>query len=97
MILLGSPSIVSDFLEKRHTNYSGRPQFPMMVDLVGYDKLTVFMKVGPVWREHRKNFSKLFGSKAAVEKFWGIEVYQARKFMRNLLRDPGPLQNHIQQ
>ena len=95
MILIGSPKIVSDFVDKRHTTYSGRPKLPMMTDLVGYDQLTVFMQTTPAWKEHRRNFSRLFGSKAAMEKFWDIEIFQVRKFMRNLLREPKLLHKHV--
>lgn len=88
MIILGTTKATSEFLEKRLTTYSDRPKFPMLVDLVGYDRLTVWMPVDTVWKEHRKYFYKLFGTKAAVSKFFDMEVLEARRFMRNLLREP---------
>ena len=57
----------------------------MMTELVGWDRATVFMSVGPLWKEHRRNFSRLFGTKGAVSKFYALEMYEARRLMRNIL------------
>ncbi|TCD69399.1 hypothetical protein EIP91_007746 [Steccherinum ochraceum] len=95
MIIISSPKILSEFTEKRHLNYSERPKLPMAVDLVGYDETTVFMPTNLMWKEHRRNYSKLFGTRAAMEKFFEMEVLGARRMMRAILNDPTGLAGSI--
>ncbi|TCD66167.1 hypothetical protein EIP91_001721 [Steccherinum ochraceum] len=95
IIVISSQKIVQDLLEKRHTQYSERPRFPMITDLVGWDQTTVFMPIDSLWKEHRKNFSRLFGTKTTMAKFFSMEVFEARRFMRNILREKDKLEDHV--
>ncbi|TCD64628.1 hypothetical protein EIP91_003830 [Steccherinum ochraceum] len=96
VIVISSPALVSELLNERHHGYDNRPKLTMMCDLVGWDQTTVFMPANQVWREHRKNMSRLFGSKAAVGKFFGIELLGARKLMRRILEEPTGVKAHLQ-
>ncbi|TCD66421.1 hypothetical protein EIP91_001412 [Steccherinum ochraceum] len=96
MIVISSPALVSELLDKRHNDYENRPKLTMASDLVGWNRITPLMPANKLWREHRRNMSQLFGTKAAVGKFYEIEVLQARKLMRRILEDPTEVKNHIQ-
>ena len=67
----------------------------MITDLVGWDQTTVLMPTDNLWKEHRRNFSRLFGTKTTVAKFFSIEIFEARRFMRNLLREKDKLEDHV--
>ncbi|THH33199.1 hypothetical protein EUX98_g986 [Antrodiella citrinella] len=95
LIILSSPEAISEIMEKRQMIYSERPRFVMAGELVGWDQITVLMSVDSLWKEHRRNFSKLFGTKKAMEKFHGIEIFETRRFMRNMLRPSGKLEDHV--
>ncbi|TFK92449.1 cytochrome P450 [Polyporus arcularius HHB13444] len=55
MIVLGSLQAASDLTEKKSTNNSDRPS-SVMVDLCGFEWLTVLKKYGAEWRHHRRTF-----------------------------------------
>lgn len=95
MIVISSPVLVSELLDKRHSGYENRPNLTMACDLVGWNRITPLMPANKLWREHRRNMSQLFGTKAAVGKFYEIEVLQARKLMRRILEDPAEVKDHI--
>ncbi|KAK0205290.1 cytochrome P450 [Desarmillaria ectypa] len=60
MIILNSPTAVSDLFDKRASNYSDRPDMPMIVDLMGWDWTFALMRYGPRWKEHRRVFNNHF-------------------------------------
>ncbi|TCD64629.1 hypothetical protein EIP91_003831 [Steccherinum ochraceum] len=95
MIVVSSPKIVSDLLEKRAAIYSDRPKLVMAIDLIGWDRVTVLMPPNAVWKEHRRSYAKLFGSKAATAKFASMEVTEAKTLMKNILDRPDELRAHI--
>ncbi|KAH8073380.1 cytochrome P450 [Cristinia sonorae] len=95
IIYLHNADYVNEISQRRHAAYSHSPKWAMLCEMVGWDRITVFMSPDAVWKEHRKNFSKLFGSKAAVAKFYGVEMFEVRRFMRNILREKDKLQDHI--
>ncbi|THH15045.1 hypothetical protein EUX98_g9525 [Antrodiella citrinella] len=95
IIILSSPKYVSEILEKRQMVYTERPVFTMVSELVGWDQITVLMPANTLWKEHRRNFNKLFGTKKTIQKFYGLEIYETRRFMRNMLRTTDKLEDHI--
>lgn len=69
MIILNSTTAVSDLFDKRASNYSDRPDMPMIVDLMGWDWTFALMRYGPRWKEHRRVFNNHFniGTSGASE------------------------------
>lgn len=95
MVVISSQKIVQELLEKRHTQYSQRPRFTMISDLVGWKQTTVFMPTDNLWKEHRRNFSRLIGTKTTMSKFFSMEIFEARRFMRNILREEDKMEHHV--
>ena len=68
----------------------------MASDLVGLDKGgLLFMNYNDQFRQYRKHFHRLFGSKDNISKFYSIEVEETRQFLSNVLRKPEELAQHI--
>lgn len=69
MIILNSSTAVADLFDKRASNYSDRPDMPMIVDLMGWDWTFALMRYGPRWKEHRRVFNNHFniGTSGASE------------------------------
>lgn len=67
----------------------------MMTELVGWDRVTAFMPAGELWRDHRRNYTRHLGTRALMEKFYGVQVLETRRFMWNLLHGPDKLEDHI--
>ncbi|THH27951.1 hypothetical protein EUX98_g6235 [Antrodiella citrinella] len=83
MIVMGKPLIILhtrklavELFEKRHQLYSTRPDFTMIVHLVGWDRATVHMEPDNLWRDRRRNFCRLFGTRTLMQKFDGVQIYE---------------------
>ena len=96
-IILNSRRLCVEFFEKRYQNYSNRPQFEMLAKIVGWAQTTFFLPVDKEWRDHRRNFTKLLGTRALMQKFHSMQVKETRKFMRDLMRNPERLDHHVRQ
>ncbi|KAI1784946.1 cytochrome P450 98A3 [Ganoderma leucocontextum] len=92
-VVLGSLKAACDLLDKRSANYSDRPT-SIMVQLVGYDWLTVLMNYGPRWREHRRALHPTM-TPEVLPQYETIELDGARNFLRMLFRIPQDLASHI--
>lgn len=95
MIILNSRKHVVELMEKRHQQYTERAHFPMVQDLVGWKNITVHMDANELWRSHRRNFNKLFGTRTLMSKFAGIQLFETRRFALHLLQSPEKLDDHI--
>ena len=81
--------------EKRYQNYAERAEFQMITKLAGWDQITVLMPADQLWRDHRRNFSRLFGTRTLMQKFHSVQVFETRRFMRGLMQEPDKLDDHI--
>ena len=95
MMVVNSRRLAYEMTVKRSDLYSDRPHF-YSFDLSGWIRGTALLN-GPGWRDHRRNFSRLIGTRLLMSKFFPIEIMEARKFMRNILRDPDNLDHHVRQ
>ncbi|KAI9571565.1 cytochrome P450 [Boletus coccyginus] len=94
-VVLNSSRAISAVLEKQSTKSSSRSHLTMALDLVGLDKAMPFMNCNDRFRRYRKLFYRLFGSRNSVAVFHSIEAEETRRFLCNVLREPGDLANHI--
>ena len=94
-IILNSSKTVSAILEKQSIKCSDRPQLTMAADLVGFSKGITFTNYNDRFRQYRKLFYRLFGTRNSTAAFDSIEEEETRRFLRNVLRKPEDLVNHI--
>ncbi|KAG9316893.1 cytochrome P450 [Chiua virens] len=67
----------------------------MAVDLVGLGKGMLFTNYNDRFRQYRKHFFSLLGTRNSTTAFDQIEVEETRRFLCNVLRQPENLVQHI--
>ncbi|KAH8085480.1 cytochrome P450, partial [Cristinia sonorae] len=93
MIIFSKHDDAFEVTVKRHDLYADRPQF-VTWDESGWSRDTPLLN-GPMWKDHRRFMARLFGTRQLVQKYYGIQLKETRKFLRNLLRSPNDLEHHI--
>ncbi|KAH9920814.1 cytochrome P450 [Amylocystis lapponica] len=88
MIILNAPEHAFALLEKRSAIYSDRPPLFVVGELVGWAQTVVFAPYGPHWRELRKLFAQLVGSRGAVAKFMPLLETETRLFLLHVMQQP---------
>ena len=83
MVVINSPDIAYELLEKRSSIYSDRADLPMVKELcvclllvnhvdpdrcrMGWDWLTTFIHYGEQWRRHRRTINQKFHAHGVTE------------------------------
>ena len=94
-IILNSAKAVSAILDKQSIKCSDRPHLTMACDLVGFSKGMLFINCDDRFRQYRKLFYRLLGTRNSTAAFNPIEEEETRRFLRNVLLKPEDLANHI--
>ncbi|KAJ8468878.1 hypothetical protein ONZ51_g9347 [Trametes cubensis] len=94
MIVLNSPDIMNELLEKRSAKSSRRIETPL-IPLAGQAFNFAFMQYGQWWRSHRRMFWQHF-QPAKVSDYWPVQREIIRKFLAKLHDTPSDLQRLIQ-
>ncbi|KAF9782612.1 cytochrome P450 [Thelephora terrestris] len=95
MVILSSSKAAFDLLEKKSAIYSDRPVVMMCGEIIGWNKSLALTQYGPRFREFRKYMNKLFGTRAAVERFAPLQEKESAKFLAKIIADPGSLVQQI--
>ncbi|KAL4064159.1 cytochrome P450 [Scleroderma yunnanense] len=95
IIVLNSPRLAIDMLDRKGSKYSDRPSVPMAGELVGGKLMSVFLPYGHRFRESRKLFQRAMGTRVAVEAYNSIEKVETRKFLQRVCENPEELSAHI--
>ncbi|KAF8444947.1 cytochrome P450 [Boletus edulis BED1] len=94
-VVLNSYEAISAVLEKQSSKCSNRPHLTMASDLVGLSKGMLFMDYNDRFRQYRKHFYRLFGTRSSTAAFNSIGEEETRQFVSKLLRKPEELVDHI--
>ncbi|KAI6017136.1 cytochrome P450 [Pisolithus marmoratus] len=95
IVILNSANVAIEMLEKKSLIYSDRPVVPMCGELVGWKESLILLPYGERFREHRKNFHRALGSRAAVSVYHHIEEEATLKFLQRVLAKPADLNGHL--
>ncbi|KAI0698980.1 O-methylsterigmatocystin oxidoreductase [Cerioporus squamosus] len=93
IVILGSPDIIFEYLDKRSANTSDR-EHTIMLELSGADNNFGFMYYGPWWRRHRRAFWQYFHP-GTVTGYRPVQRAAAHGFLYRLLEDPVNVKDHI--
>ncbi|KAF7309358.1 Cytochrome P450 [Mycena indigotica] len=88
IVVVEGAEALKELFERRSAIYADRPRFPML-ELMGWDWATAFMKYGSRWRAHRKMLHDSLNP-AAVRVYYPQQTAAAHGLVRLLLRDPAP-------
>ncbi|KAJ7662334.1 cytochrome P450, partial [Mycena rosella] len=89
VIVLSSLEAAEDLLEKRSSIYSDRTDFPMVVDLMGWD-----FNIGDEWRASRRLVNHALNAKASRQ-FRPQELAASRALLPHLLHSPDQFVAHF--
>ncbi|KAI9058131.1 cytochrome P450 [Trametes sanguinea] len=93
MLLLGNPSDILGFLDKRSSITSDRAYSPL-ISLAGQAYNFGFMPYGQWWRRHRRMFWQQFHP-GVVSRYWPIQKSRTPDFLVKLLEQPTSCQELI--
>ncbi|THH33233.1 hypothetical protein EUX98_g1008 [Antrodiella citrinella] len=93
VVVVNTRKDVLELTVKRSDTYFERPHL-YSFDMVGWGQGTALLNSYP-WKDHRRYATRLFGTRQLMQRFYGVEMLEARNFVRNFLRDPDELEHHI--
>ncbi|KAL0572342.1 hypothetical protein V5O48_009613 [Marasmius crinis-equi] len=94
IVVLNSFEACWDLLERRSSIYSSRPRFPMVVELMGWDKDFIVLPYGNEWKIRRKLFHQEFPLNITT-RHEAQQLKVNRIFLKNLLHNPENYSNRI--
>ncbi|KAI0792429.1 cytochrome P450 monooxygenase [Abortiporus biennis] len=92
-IVINSVDIAHDILDKRWKNYSDRPRFVMLAEMLGHDHQSITMPYNDRFRKQRAWTMEVL-SRAAISSFAHVQRRESGIFFENLLKDPSRLPHH---
>ncbi|KDQ58278.1 hypothetical protein JAAARDRAFT_193694 [Jaapia argillacea MUCL 33604] len=95
-IILNTTDIATSLLDKRSAIYSDRPTLVMGGELAGWGTgcpLTSYQS--PRFKELRRMFHGVIGTRGGVAKFYEVTERQMRKLLKRLLDDPDKVVEHL--
>ncbi|KAI9453719.1 cytochrome P450 [Lactarius psammicola] len=98
-IIINSPQLAVNMLNKKSAIYSSRPHLTMACDLVGWRNSLVLLKYTDKFKAYRRMFYAVIGTRASVEKFRDTLEEESALMIRRLLNDPrnfdGPVRKAV--
>ncbi|KAF8999431.1 cytochrome P450 [Cyathus striatus] len=94
-IILNSVDAANDLLTKRSLIYSSRPQFPMIIDLMGWEFLFSLLPYGEKWRARRRLFQHHYPATRHDHYQPTIKRF-VRTLQSGLLESPENFYEHLQ-
>lgn len=95
VVVIGSPAVALELLDKRSAIYSSRPRMVMTSELVSKGLRMTFMPYGDLWRKERKLLHQLTSPKAAAS-YEGIQNMESAQLVRDMLNAPASFWGHAQ-
>ena len=95
IFVLNNANVAVDMLDKKSSIYSDRPVLPMGGELVGWKHTLVLLPYGDRFREYRKNFARVIGSRAVMDAYHPIEQVETHRFLQRVLAKPAQLAQHV--
>ncbi|KAL4079445.1 cytochrome P450 [Scleroderma citrinum] len=95
IIFLNSVEAAVEMLDKKSAKYSDRPVLQMAGELIGCKGSLPLLPYGDRFRETRKQFHRVIGTRTTMEAYHDIKAVEVHKFLKRVLADPERLAIHI--
>ncbi|KAF6757369.1 cytochrome P450 [Ephemerocybe angulata] len=95
LLILSSVERVTDLLDKRSSNYSGRHYLPMLCGEMKYDEFFSNMTYSPEWRKQRRMFHQHFNA-TVVSRYHPIISSGVSRYVEDITASPQRFRRHIQ-
>lgn len=98
-IIINSPQLAVEILNKKSSIYSSRPHLTMACDLVGWKDVLVLLKYTDTFKACRRMLHGVIGTRVSVEKFRDTLEEESALMVRRLLNEPrnfvGPVRKYV--
>ncbi|KZT12723.1 cytochrome P450 [Laetiporus sulphureus 93-53] len=94
-IVINSLKAAQDLLDAKSANYSHRPRFVLLSDLMGWDCVITHMTYGERFRKHRRWIAQAFEDKDALISYRALQRREAYVLISGLFESPGFFRAHI--
>ncbi|CAL1697455.1 unnamed protein product [Somion occarium] len=94
-IIINSFETARDLMEKRSRNYSSRPRFILMTELMGWKNVLTHTPYGDEFRLQRKWIQEAFQTKAALDSYRALQRREVNVVLANLLSSPNAFMAHF--
>ena len=99
IIIINSPKLAVDMLNKKSAIYSSRPHLTMACDLMGWRDTLILLKYTDKFKACRRMLHSVIGTRASVEKFRVSLEEESALMVRRLLDEPrnfvGPVRRYV--
>ncbi|THH28087.1 hypothetical protein EUX98_g6102 [Antrodiella citrinella] len=95
VIIINSLEVARDLMEKRGGNYSDRPPFVLLSELMGWDSTLTHLRFGERFRKHRKWMQSAFMAKPALLSYRPLQRRESHIMLAGLLSDPDAYVRHF--
>ncbi|KAI1127531.1 cytochrome P450 monooxygenase [Nemania abortiva] len=94
MVILHSPELALELLEKRSSIYSSRPKF-VLGDMVGWSNISSLMPYGNMHRLYRRYIHMMVGTQKTVAPYLSLLEIEVHRLLFRILQEPDLLLNHL--
>ncbi|KAI0097574.1 cytochrome P450 [Nemania sp. FL0031] len=94
IVVLHSPELALELLDKRSSIYSSRPKF-VLGDIVGWSNVMPLMPYGKMHRLYRKYIHMMIGTEKAALPYSRLQEKEVHRFLFRILKEPESLVDHI--
>ncbi|TFK84725.1 cytochrome P450 [Polyporus arcularius HHB13444] len=94
-IILNSREAAEELLEKRSGNYSDRPRFILLNEIMGWDSVINMMRYGDRFRKHRKWLQDALMPKSVLLSYHPMLRRETYTFLAGLCDTPDRVNDHI--
>ncbi|KAK1983937.1 cytochrome P450 [Colletotrichum cereale] len=95
IVILNDLGLAYELLDKRSVKHSSRPSQVFTGEMVGVENLTGMLTYGDRLRVHRKNMSRVIGSRTSASQYNSLQEAEVGHLLLHLLDEPGHLIEHI--
>lgn len=95
IVVLNSPEVAYELLDKRSLIYSSRPNLIFGNEMCGWGDLLATQSYNERFRSYRRPIHALVGTKAGVLRYNDLQEVEVHRFLLRVLNNPSKLLDHI--
>jgi hypothetical protein len=97
IVVVNSPKVAFEMLEKKGRLYSDRPTLVMAGRLVGWEDAPALIGFNETWSEYRRRMAQFMGTRSKIEKFDFVLKDQTNVLLDALRTSPRKWDQHVAQ
>lgn len=95
VIILNDPDTAFALLDRKGSIYSDRPELYMANKLIGWEGAPALTSANAHHRTMRTMMARTVGTKALLRKYEPMLMFETKRFLRKVLREPENLYAHV--